>query len=102
MELGEIMLRVEDENVTFFVFKAMKHPMEKESLFRIEVIDSLIHEEFKRGLTKNPLEKALMEGKCAKDVKSEDENDNMLECIHQLESLKSLGVTTKSLRIEER
>ncbi|KAJ1436527.1 hypothetical protein SESBI_04137 [Sesbania bispinosa] len=70
-------------------------PDGEESLFRIEVIDSLIHEEFKRGLTKNPLEKALMEGKCAKEVKSEDENYDVLECINQLESLKSLGITNQ-------
>ncbi|KAJ1394134.1 hypothetical protein SESBI_34437 [Sesbania bispinosa] len=33
----------------------MKYPIQRESLFRVEVMDSLIHEEFKKGMTKNPL-----------------------------------------------
>ncbi|XP_052114281.1 uncharacterized protein LOC127745537 [Arachis duranensis] len=44
VEKGEMIFRVHDEQMTINVFKAMQHPVEKESCMRIDVVDSLVEE----------------------------------------------------------
>ncbi|KAL4276187.1 hypothetical protein AHAS_Ahas20G0182100 [Arachis hypogaea] len=44
VEKGEIIFRVHDEKMTINVFKAMQHPVEKESCMRIDVVDFLVEE----------------------------------------------------------
>ena len=38
---GELRLRVQDEDVTFNVFNAIKHPMESESWFRVNIMEAI-------------------------------------------------------------
>ena len=57
MQNGELRLRVQDEDVTFNVFNAIKHPMESESCFRVNIVEAI------RSSQKdhiNPLESSLI------------------------------------------
>ena len=42
VEKGEHILRLQDEKVTFNVFNAMKHPIESESCFRVDIVEALV------------------------------------------------------------
>ena len=42
VQKGELRLRVQDEEVTFNVFNSMKHPMESESCFRVDIVESIV------------------------------------------------------------
>ncbi|MCF7184091.1 hypothetical protein, partial [Corynebacterium parakroppenstedtii] len=46
VQKGELTMKVQDQEVTFNVFKAMKFPSEEkeEECFRIDVVDSIIHD----------------------------------------------------------
>ncbi|XP_016166276.1 uncharacterized protein LOC107608980 [Arachis ipaensis] len=46
VEKGEMIFRVQDEQMTINVFNAMKYPAEKESCMRVDVVDSLVEEVF--------------------------------------------------------
>ena len=58
VQQGKLMLRVQDEKVTFNVFDAMNHPREEDTCLRIDVLESLTMESF-RKTSKDPLEAAL-------------------------------------------
>jgi hypothetical protein len=55
---GELRLRVNEEEVIFNVFKAIKQPNMGESCFSIQVVDSLINDKVK--LPTDPLEACLV------------------------------------------
>ena len=42
VQKGEHRLRVEDEDVTFNMFNAIKHPMESESCFRVDIVEAIV------------------------------------------------------------
>ena len=42
MQKGELRLRVQDEEVRFSVFRAIRHPTESESCYRIKNIESIV------------------------------------------------------------
>ena len=42
MQKGELRLRVQDEEVTFNVFNAIKHPMECEICFRVDIVEAIV------------------------------------------------------------
>ncbi|KAF7800716.1 DNA-directed DNA polymerase [Senna tora] len=48
VQKGELKMRVQDEEVTFNVFKAMKLPGEPEECFRVNVIESSIDSHYKK------------------------------------------------------
>ena len=39
---GELGLRVQEEEVTFSVFNAIKHPHDNDSCFRVDVIEAIV------------------------------------------------------------
>ena len=45
VQKGELTMRVQDKQVTFNVFKAMKLPNEPEEFFTISIIDTVVTEE---------------------------------------------------------
>ena len=47
IRLGKLTLRVQDDEVTFNVFEAMKYPLENEDCFCIDMVDKLTREVFK-------------------------------------------------------
>ena len=42
VQKGELRLRVQDEEVTFNVFNSMKHPMEVESCFLVDIVEAMV------------------------------------------------------------
>jgi len=56
---GKLYVRVQDDEVYFNVFEAMKHPMDKNECIRIDVLDEVIFESKKFISRKDYLEKAL-------------------------------------------
>ena len=42
VQKGELRLRVQDEEVTFNVFNAIKHPIESESCFRVDIVEAIV------------------------------------------------------------
>ena len=42
VQKGELRLRVQDEEVTFNVFNVIKHPMESESCFGVDIVEAIV------------------------------------------------------------
>ena len=42
VQKGELRLRVQDEEVAFNMFNAIKHPMESESYFRVDIVEAIV------------------------------------------------------------
>ncbi|XP_062114512.1 uncharacterized protein LOC133825612 [Humulus lupulus] len=57
VQKGELTMRVQDENVTFNVFKAMRFPDEVEECLVVSVVDSLASREFETSNVGDPLER---------------------------------------------
>ena len=58
VQKGELKLRVQDDKVTFNVFKAMRHPTESDACFLVETIEAIVSSQ--SGPT-NPLEASLVQ-----------------------------------------
>ena len=43
LQKGALRLRVQDEEVTFNVFNAIKHPMESESCFKVDIVEVVVY-----------------------------------------------------------
>ena len=56
VQKGELRLRVQEDEVTFSVFNAIKHPHDNDSCFRVDVIEAIVSNQL--GLSK-PLEISL-------------------------------------------
>ena len=65
-------MRVQDEQVTFNVFKAMKLPDEPEECSVISVIDTLVTKELKKSCYEDSLELSLL-CECDEDEKEVNE-----------------------------
>ncbi|XP_022880511.1 uncharacterized protein LOC111397759 [Olea europaea var. sylvestris] len=80
---GQLILRVQDEKVTFNILKAIKYPSKSDSCLRVDVVDHVVAESFYR-LSKDPLEICLV---CPSAIKEEDpEVEHM---VHYLEATPS-------------
>ena len=55
-------MRVQDEQVTFNVFKALKFPFEADCCFKIDIVDQQAEQTFEISHTKDPLEACLTKG----------------------------------------
>ena len=42
VQKGELRLRVQEEEVTFRVFNAIKHPLDNDSCFRVDVTEAIV------------------------------------------------------------
>ncbi|XP_062075720.1 uncharacterized protein LOC133779833 [Humulus lupulus] len=60
VQKGELTMRVQDENVTFNVFKAMRFPDEVEECSVVSMVDSLASREFETSNVGDPLERLLL------------------------------------------
>ena len=58
VQKGELKLRVQDDEVTFNVFKAMRHPTESDVFFLVETIEAIVSSQ--SGPT-DPLEASLVQ-----------------------------------------
>ena len=60
VQKGELTMRVQDQEVKFNVFKAMKYPTDEEECHRIDLIEQLATEEMGKSLSNDPLETTLL------------------------------------------
>ncbi|XP_057448007.1 uncharacterized protein LOC130739655 [Lotus japonicus] len=99
---GTLTLKVGEDEVLFNIFDSLKHRADEE-VFRCEVVDELVCEEFVRISIKDPLETTIMEGLEIEDQNLERELDSLYHevkaTLSQLESVSSLA--TKSIWKEE-
>ena len=56
VQKGELRLRVQEDEVTFSVFNAIKHPHDNDSCFRVDVIEAIVSNQL--GLSE-PLKTSL-------------------------------------------
>ena len=57
VQRGELKLRVQDDEVKFNVFEAVRHPVESDICFMVETLETIMSSQ--SGLT-NPLETSLV------------------------------------------
>ena len=60
VQRGELKLRVQEEEVKFNVFEAVRHPAESDTCFMAKIVEAIVSSQ--RGLT-DPLETSLVENK---------------------------------------
>ncbi|KAL5565577.1 hypothetical protein UlMin_028741 [Ulmus minor] len=82
VQQGKLILRVQDEQVTFDVFEAMKFPSEVQSCFQINTLDRLISETFEERIPLLPLEACLV-----KSATIEEEDEGVRQCSELLAAL---------------
>ncbi|KAL5554234.1 hypothetical protein UlMin_041635 [Ulmus minor] len=82
VQQGKLILRVQDEQVTFDVFEAMKFPCEVHSCFQINTLDRLISENFEERTPLLPLEACLV-----KSATNEEEDEGVRQCSELLAAL---------------
>ena len=58
VQRGELKLRVQDDEVKFNVFEAVRHPIESDTCFTIEIVEAIVSSQ--SGLV-NPLETSLVQ-----------------------------------------
>nr|KYP31778.1 hypothetical protein KK1_047733 [Cajanus cajan] len=93
---GNLKVRVQDDEVNFNVFEAMKYPCEQDECMRVDVIDDLIHSTRKQLHSSSPLEKALMD---ALEDLNEKEEKEIEEGLRDLDSAKE--ILPEKVKIEE-
>ncbi|KAL8108518.1 hypothetical protein AgCh_024828 [Apium graveolens] len=71
VQKGELTMRVQDQDVTFNIFKAIKFPTEDEECLKVDLINSAVTSELDHMLMSDALEKALVG-----DFDSDDEDGN--------------------------
>ncbi|KAJ4724584.1 DNA-directed DNA polymerase [Melia azedarach] len=81
VQQGKLILRVQDEQVEFNVFKAIKYPSMADSCLRMNIIDRLVQETFKEEHPQEPLEACIVH---AQSTDAEDER--VVECVRYLEA----------------
>ncbi|XP_074346518.1 uncharacterized protein LOC141685309 [Apium graveolens] len=59
VQKGELIMRVQGQDVTFNVFNAMKFPTDEEECFKVELVDSIVTSELDQILRTDALERAL-------------------------------------------
>ena len=57
VQKGELKLRVQDDEVRFSVFNAVRHPVESDACFMIEAVEAIV---LSQGILINPLEASLV------------------------------------------
>jgi hypothetical protein len=88
---GQLKVRVEDDEVKFDVLEAMKHPREKQSAFRVDVMEDSYLLGKQDLCSASPLEKALMKY----HAKLYDLEEVEIEkCLRDLDTLKKLPMKT--------
>ncbi|XP_048140761.1 uncharacterized protein LOC125316465 [Rhodamnia argentea] len=60
VQRGKLILRVQDDQVTFDVFKAMKYAAEPNDCLRVDAVDKLVESAFSKATIEDPLEACLV------------------------------------------
>ncbi|KAL5555523.1 hypothetical protein UlMin_037759 [Ulmus minor] len=81
---GKLILRVQDEQVTFNVFEAMEFSSDVDACFEISVLDRVVAEKFHESFPSSPLENCIVNGKTLGTLGDED---GIIECVNNLDAL---------------
>nr|KYP46524.1 hypothetical protein KK1_031873 [Cajanus cajan] len=92
---GKLKVRVQDDEVNFDVFEAMKHPSDKAGCFRVDVIDELCLEAQRNFSVATPLEKALMS--VVSEINDEEERE-IQKCLEELDKAKEVSTNPASVQ----
>ena len=82
MQNGELKLKVQDDEVTFNVFKAMRHPTESDACFLLETIEAIV---FSQSGPTDPLEASLVQSD------SENFSEEVVEHVNWMNSTSSIS-----------
>ncbi|KAL5565416.1 hypothetical protein UlMin_028580 [Ulmus minor] len=93
---GKLILRVQDEQVTFNVFEAMKFPSDIDACFEINVLDRVVAEKFHESFASSPLENCIFNGKTIRIL----DDEGIIECVNNLDVL-PIFEGPKSLKFKE-
>jgi len=96
VQQGQLILRVQDEKVTFNVFDAMKHPADVFRCMKIDTLATLLSESLEKHVDDAVLVRVLMH---SKGLKNNKESQEVETCISNLEA--SPPMTTTAQPIEE-
>ncbi|KAL5572943.1 hypothetical protein UlMin_022540 [Ulmus minor] len=93
---GKLILRVQDEQVIFNVFEAMKFSSDVDACFEISVLDRVVAENFHESFPSSPLENCIVNGKALGTL----DDEGIIECVNNLDAL-SIYECPKSLKFKE-
>jgi len=101
VDKGKLKVCVQDEEVSFDVFEAMKHPSGARECFRVDVLDEICTEQQTRLCTSEPLMKALSNNL---EELNEWEEEEVKECWEKLGKAKEIleSSAQKPEEIEEK
>jgi hypothetical protein len=85
VELGELMLRFQNEQVIFNVFEAMRHQNENPQCYRVDVIENIVEETSRIEAPTLPIEKVIVNSITTSETNQEPE---IKEVVRHLEALK--------------
>ncbi|XP_057990621.1 uncharacterized protein LOC110671231 [Hevea brasiliensis] len=78
---GQLTLKVREEEVEFNLFQAIKKKLNMDECLRIDIINELVEEEFKKKYPEDPLEAYVVHSS-----NIEDENKEIIACAQLLEA----------------
>ncbi|KAL5557784.1 hypothetical protein UlMin_033995 [Ulmus minor] len=93
---GKLILRVQDEQVTFNVFEAMKYPSDVDACFEISVLDRVEAENFHESFPSSSLENCIVNGQTIGTL----DDEGIIECVNNLDAL-PIFEGPKSLKFRE-
>ena len=85
VELGELILRFQNEQVVFNIVEAMKHRTENSQCYRIDVADEIVEEDSREPQPTQPMERTIVNFIESCDL---DDDLEVKACIKQLEASK--------------
>ncbi|XP_062085856.1 uncharacterized protein LOC133791964 [Humulus lupulus] len=94
---GELTMRVNDQQVTFSVFKAMKFPDEVEECSRVDVIDTLVAERISRSVEKAAMGTQIFVNE--EDYSSEEEQ--IITWVDSYQPVKKFNKVFEALNLPE-
>ena len=80
---GKLILRVQDEQVTFNVFEATKFPSDVDACFEISVFDRVVAEKFHESFPSSSLENCIVNGQTIGTL----DDEGIIECVNNLDAL---------------
>nr|KYP54056.1 hypothetical protein KK1_000222 [Cajanus cajan] len=86
MDDGKLKVRVQDEEVNFNVFEAMKFPKGNKDCFRIDVLDDVYLETQNDFKSSSPLEKALLLSNEELDKVIDEEDQDVIDALNKREN----------------
>ncbi|XP_027348041.1 uncharacterized protein LOC113859473 [Abrus precatorius] len=98
VQKGELMLRVQDEKVTFNVFEALKHPSDDSTCMRVDILESISFPQLIDNANEfSMLREIIVVGNSQDAVKREEK---FMEYVQQLETLPIIPLSKNSAREE--